>query len=141
MAESSDMTWKLDNKFIPIYQDLKWFERDRLETWYRSNKCEEFLENTDLHFKNRKIINFDMIKNDTSDDKTKQYQQIDHDEIEKYPKYYQEQIMSSIFRNSSPKDMKIQKRTVHEHFSDKKKAVGRGKFLKKYADDMYAQYW
>ena len=71
MAESSDMTWKLDNKFIPIYQDLKWFERDRLETWYRSNKCEEFLENTDLYFKNRKVINFDMIKNDTSDDKTK----------------------------------------------------------------------
>ena len=136
MAESSDMTWKLDNKFIPIYQDLKWFERDRLETWYRSNKCEEFLENTDLHFKNRKIINFDMIKNNTSDDKTKQYQQIDHDEIEKYPKYYQEQIMSSIFRNANPKDMKIQKRTVHEHFSDKKKAVGRGKFLKKCVDDM-----
>ena len=136
MAESSDMTWKLDNKFIPIYQDLKWFERDRLETWYRSNKCEEFLENTDLHFKNRKIINFDMIKNDTSDDKTKQYQQIDHYEIEKYPKYYQEQIMSSIFRNANPKDMKIQKRTVHEHFSDKKKAVGRGKFLKKCVDDM-----
>ena len=32
--------------------------------------------------------------------------------------------------------MKIQKRTVHEHFSDKKKAVGRGKFLKKCVDDM-----
>ena len=141
MAESSDMTWKLDNKFIPIYQDLKWFERDRLETWYRSNKCEEFLENTDLYFKNRKIINLDMIKNDTSDDKTKQYQQIDHDEIEKYLKCYQEQIMSSIFRNANPKDMKIQKRTVHEHFSDKKKAVGRGKFLKKCVDDMYAQCW
>ena len=77
-----------------------------------------------------------MIKNNTSDDKTKQYQQIDHDEIEKYPKYYQEQIMSSIFRNANPKDMKIQKRTVHEHFSDKKKAVGRGKFLKKCVDDM-----
>ena len=141
MAESSDMTWKLDNKFIPIYQDLKWFERDRLETWYRSNKCEEFLENTDLYIKNRKIINLDMIKNDTSDDKTKQYQQIDHDEIEKYLKCYQEQIMSSIFRNANPKDMKIQKRTVHEHFSDKKKAVGRGKFLKKCVDDMYAQCW
>ena len=136
MAESSDMTWKLDNKFIPIYQDLKWFERDRLETWYRSNKCEEFLENTDFHFKNRKIINFDMIKNDISDDKTKQYQQTDHDEIERYPKYFQEQIMSSIFGNENKKDMNIKKRTAHEHFSNKKKAVGRGKFLKKYVDDM-----
>ena len=71
MAESSDMAWKLDNEFIPpfVSKDLKWFERDGLETWYRSNKCEESLENTDLHFKNRKIINFDMIKNDISDEK------------------------------------------------------------------------
>ena len=51
MAESSDMTWKFHNEFIPpfVSKDLKWFERDGLEIWYRSNKCEEFLENTDLH--------------------------------------------------------------------------------------------
>ena len=91
MAESSDMTWRFHNEFVPpfVSKDLKWFERDELQTWWRSNKCEELLENTDLHFKNRKINNFDMIKNDISDDKTKQYQQIDHDEIEKYPKHYQ----------------------------------------------------
>ena len=76
MAESFDMTWKLDNKFIPpfVSKDLKWFERDGLEIWYRSNQCEVFLENTDLHFKSRKIINFDIIKNDISDNKIKQYQ-------------------------------------------------------------------
>ena len=42
-----------------------------------------------------------MIKNDISDDKMKQYQQIDHDEIKKYRKHYQEQIVSSIFRNAN----------------------------------------
>ena len=52
--------------------------------------------------------------------KTKQYQQVDHDEIKKYPKHYQEQIMSSIFRNANRKDMNIQKRTVNEHFKNKK---------------------
>ena len=54
MAESSDLTRKFDNEFIPpfVSKDLKWIEKDRLETWYRSNKCEEILENTDLHFKN-----------------------------------------------------------------------------------------
>ena len=143
MAESSDMTWKFDNEFIPpfVSKDLKWFERDRLETWYTSNKCEEFLENTDLHFKNRKIINFDMIKNDISDNKTKPHQQIDHDEIKKYPKHYQEQILSSIFRNANRKDMNIQKRTVNEHFKNKKISVGRAKFFKKCVDDMYAECW
>ena len=34
MAESSDMTWKSDNDVIPpfVSKDLKWFERDGLET-------------------------------------------------------------------------------------------------------------
>ena len=73
--------------------------------------------------------------------KIKQYQQIELDEIKKYSKRYQEQIMSSIFRNANRKDMNIQKRTVHEHFSNNKKAVGLGKFLKKCVDDMYAQCW
>ena len=63
MAESS--TWQYDNKFIPTYvsDNLKWFELDRLETWYRENKRDELLEDTDSHFKNRRVVNFDMIKN------------------------------------------------------------------------------
>ena len=79
----SDMTWKFDNNFVPPFvpKDLKLFEKDGLETWYKWSKCEEFLENTDLHFKQRNIINFDMVKNDITDKKIKQYQQIDHDEI------------------------------------------------------------
>ena len=81
MAESNNMIWKFDSKFIPPYisNDLKWHERDGLETWYRRNQCEEFLKNTDLHFQKRKIINFDIIKNDISKNKLRQYQQIDHD--------------------------------------------------------------
>ena len=112
-----------------------------LESWYRSNQCEDFLENTDSHFKNRKFINFDMIKNDINDNKIKQYRQIDHDEIKKYTIHYQERIMSSIFRNSNQKYMNIQKRTVNEHFSNKKISVVSGKVIKKCRDDMYAQCW
>ena len=147
MAESNNMTWEFDSKFIPPYisKDLKWYERDGLETWYRRNQCEEFLENTDLEtdldFQKRKIINFDIIKNDISKNKLKQYQQIGRDEVKKYPPLYQEQIMSSIFRNSNRKDMNIEKRTIKEHFNNKKLSVGRGKFFKKCKDDMHAQYW
>ena len=138
------MTWKVDNNFVPPFvpKDLKWFEKDGLETWYIRNKCEEFLENTDLHFKQRKIINFDMIKNDITDEKIKQYQQIDHDEIKKYPPNDQQQIMSSIFRNTNRKDMNIEKRTSNEHLSNKKiSGCGHGKFIKMIKDDMYAQWW
>ena len=49
-------TWKVDNTFAPkfIPDNLKWYERDGLETWYQRNKCSEFLEDTDSHFKNMK---------------------------------------------------------------------------------------
>ena len=51
MAESTELTWEHD-VFIPKYvpQNLKWNEKDGLETWYRQIKREESLNNTNLHF-------------------------------------------------------------------------------------------
>ena len=83
MAESSELTWEHENVFIPKYvpQNLKWYEKDGLETWYRQIKWKEFLNNTNLHFAKGKITNFDIVKNQVSDNKLKQYQLIDHEEI------------------------------------------------------------
>ena len=63
MAELNDL--RCGNKYIPSYvpDNLKWFERDGLETWYKKNKCDEFLSNTDLHFEKMKVVNTDMIRN------------------------------------------------------------------------------
>ena len=71
---------KFDNKFIPkcVPHDLLWFERDGLETWYQHNKCNDFLKDTSEHSKEMKIVNFDIIKNNVSEQSKKQYQQIDH---------------------------------------------------------------
>ena len=57
------MTGKLDNEFIPKYilSDLKWYEREGLDTWYLEEKCKGFLGDTDKHFKNTKIVNFDIM--------------------------------------------------------------------------------
>ena len=111
MAKSHDLTWEADNKSIPEYipGDLKWYEKDGLDTWFLRNKCEEFLNNTDLHFKKRQIVNFNMIKNNPSQGTIKPYQTVDHDEIKRYPTEYQHQICSSIFRNADRKDMFIEK--------------------------------
>ena len=70
-------------------------------------KCNEFLEDTGNHFKNLEVTNFDMIYNNKtlSNDKTKQYQSIDHHEIMKYPIKQRDQIMSSIFLNSKRENM------------------------------------
>ena len=55
---------KCNNKYIPEYvpKNLKWYERDGLETWYLQNKCNDFINNTEEHFKQMKITNFDIIK-------------------------------------------------------------------------------
>ena len=136
--------WKVDDTFIPkfIPHNLKWYERDGLVTWYLRNKCSEFLEDTNSHFKNRKIVNFDIINNGEKMAKQTlmQYRTIEHDEIKKYPE--KEQIMSSIFRNANRKDMIIEKRTIDTHFNRTFVPLkGRGKFIKKIWEDMYASCW
>ena len=143
MAESTDLTWESENCFIPKYipGDLKWYEPDGLDTWYLKNKCDEFLENIDLHFAKRKIVNFDMVKNEVPKNIQKQYQTVDNEEIKQYPLKYQEQICSSIFRNVTRKDMFVEKKTVNEHFLNKKPPTGRGRFLKKIKDDLYRDSW
>lgn len=79
----AEMTWKADNVFIAKYvpNNLKWYEQDGLDTCYLENKCNKFLKDTDLHFKQRQTVNFDIIKNGVSEKTIKQYNQIEHDEI------------------------------------------------------------
>ena len=79
MANSSsknDLTWEVDNKFIPKYilNDMKRYKKDELDTWYLKNKCDEFINNTGTYFTNFKIKNFDLIKNDVSKENNNQYQ-------------------------------------------------------------------
>ena len=118
MAESNGSTWEETNHFIPMYipDDLKWYEKDGLETWYLRNKCEEFHNNTDLHFAKTQLVHFDMINSKVDEQTKEQYRTIDNDKIKQYPVKFQEQICSSIFRNSQRKDMHIQKKTINEHF-------------------------
>ena len=141
MAETNNLTWEATNSFIPKYipGDLKWYEKDGLDTWYTQNKCEEFLSNADSHFKKSQIVNFDMINNKVDEQTKKQYQTRDHDKIKQYPVEFQEQICSSIFRNLQRKDMHVEKKTINEHFSNK--SLSRGRFFKKIKEDMYRDSW
>ena len=146
MANSSsknDFTREVGNKFIQKFvpNDLKWYERDGLETCYLQNKCNEFLNNTDSCFQRMKITNFDLIKNDVPKEKVKQYQALDYDEIKKHPPHLREQICSSMFRNANRKNIYIPKQAIDEHFKNKKVCTGRCRFIEKIRDDMYAQSW
>ena len=49
--------------YVPTFlsKDLPWYEQDGLMTWHNEEKCEDFLRDTDKHFKDASIINFDII--------------------------------------------------------------------------------
>ena len=80
---------KVDNRFIPnfVSNNLPWYERHGLDTWYEQGKCQDFLENTDNHFQNLQILNFDIINSNgkIDDNKLKQYQTCNYHEIMNYP--------------------------------------------------------
>ena len=120
MAED-DLTWQFDNEFVPLYvpPNVKYFERDGLETWYRQNKCQDFLENTEKYFAQRKIMNFHMI-NEKLDKKTiQQYQIVNNKKIERDPIEYHEQIRSSIFCNIQRDELHVEMSTVKNKFYDR----------------------
>ena len=87
MATSSATIYT--NTYTPEYvsDNLKWYERDGLDTWYKKNKCNEFLEDTDRYFHAAQIINFDIIRNQKQLPKNKleQYRTVNYDTIKKYP--------------------------------------------------------
>ena len=147
MATSSANTI-YTNTYIPEYvpDNLKWYERDRLDTWYKKNKCDEFLEDTDRYFHTAQIINFDIIGNQKQlpKNKLKQYQTVNYDTIKKYPFVEQARITSSIFQSIDRSDLHVMPTVVKNHFNKNnipQKSVGCGRFLKIYRDVMYAKHW
>ena len=50
-------------KYVPgfVSNDVKWYERDGLLTWYDQMKYERFLQDVNNHFANIKIVNFEII--------------------------------------------------------------------------------
>ena len=146
MATSSATIYT--NTYIPEYvsDNLKWYERDGLDTWCKKNKCDEFLEDTDRYFHTTQIINFDIIRNQKTITKNKleQYQTVNYDAIKKYPSVEQARITSSIFRSIDRSDLHVMPPVVKSHFNKNnipQKSVGCGRFLKICRDTMYAKYW
>ena len=90
------------------------------------------MENTDDHFQNLQLLNFDVINPNGKIDynNLKQYQTCNHHEIMNYPPERREQSLFSIFC-ADRKDMFLKKETVLEHFNKPLNSVRRRRFIKK----------
>ena len=74
--------------FVP--NDIPWYERDGLMTWYNKCKCDDFLRGTYKYFKEIKIVNFDIIHSKCQGevvpkDLLKYYQTVNERNISEYP--------------------------------------------------------
>ena len=87
-------------KFVP--KDLPWYERDGLITQYDQMKCKDFLRNTNNHFREAKIVNFDIIHRQCHGEEVpkhflKQYQTVDDKSILEQSTSDQDKILSNAF--------------------------------------------
>ena len=82
------MSKKCVDKYVPKFVqhfELPWYERDGLISYFDALKCEEFLRDTDSHFKNDHVGNFDIIhhkcRGDLLEGSYKEYKTINKEDI------------------------------------------------------------
>ena len=109
-------------KFVP--KDVPLYERYGLMTWYDEIKCEDFLRDTDKHFQQAKIINFDITHRqccgEVSKNLLKQHQKFNDKSDSDYPALKQDRILSSAFQTDRKKIL-FEKKKLYKNISTKKK--------------------
>ena len=85
-------------------------------TWYDERKCDDFLRDTDKHFKEGKIINLDVIYREirgkvVPPDLLKFYQTVNEKTISQYLSSEKDNIRSSAFRTDR-KDIYFEKKPL-----------------------------
>ena len=113
------------NTYVPTFvrQELKWYERDRLRTWYDHRKCKDFLDELDKDFENAKIVNFDIINKCVRGQVMSQltlqnYQTIEKKTVFEYPSKEREKIMSAVLKSTVKRnDVFISEDLVKDNFT------------------------
>ena len=96
-----------------VLQDLPWYEHDDLMTWYDQEKCQDFWRDTDRHFNETNIVNFDIIQKQccgevVPNELLKHYQTVNQIRMFEYPSDDQGKILSSAF-DTNRKDIYFEK--------------------------------
>ena len=113
---------RLINKYVPPfveYLNLPWYEGDGLMWYIDSLRCQEFLEDTDEHFKKAEIVNFNIIYHKCIDDlllkDLKTYQSVHKKDLLGYNQKQKKNFISSAF-GYERKDISAEKKITYKHF-------------------------
>ena len=116
------MSKEIVNKYVPRFaqhSELPWYVRDGLLSYIDALKCEEFLKDTDSHFKTAQVENFDIIHHECRGDPLqgsyKEYQTVNKKNMDKYSSNSKKKIVNSAIR-SDKKDVFIDKKVTLDHF-------------------------
>ena len=79
------------------------FDLKLLDRWLDRVKCDEFLEDSNKHFREKKIVNFDFIYKfirgeKIPEDDLKKNQTIQNTRVKQYPQKDQDKFLSAAFR-------------------------------------------
>ena len=112
----------LVNKYVLLFAEhlyLPWYERDGLMSYIDSLNCQEFLNDTDEHFKKAKVINFNMIhhkcRGDPLQKDLKTYQSVQKKDLAGYNQQQKKNIISSALR-CERKNIYVEKTVTYKHF-------------------------
>ena len=113
---------RLINKYVPPfveYLNLPWYEGDGLMWYIDSLRCQEFLDDTDEHFKKAEIVNFNIIYHKCIDDlllkDLKTYQSVHKKDLLGYNQKQKKNFISSAF-GYELKDISAEKKITYKHF-------------------------
>lgn len=113
---------RLINKYVPPfveYLNLPWYEGDGLMWYIDSLRCQEFLDDTNEHFKKAEIVNFNIIYHKCIDDlllkDLKTYQSVHKKVLLGYNQKQKKNFISSAF-GYERKDISSEKKITYKHF-------------------------
>ena len=109
MNQKNIISFNCVNNYVPKYipKDLPWYERNGLITYIDQVKCEEFLKDSDNHFKTVRIINFNITQREVAGAKVPEellqhYKTVQNKSVKKYPKKDYEKFLGGAFRTDKP---------------------------------------
>ena len=111
-------------KYAPKHQEdyfkLPYYERD-LMSYYDHLKYQEMTENSDDYFKNKQVVNFDIIYPECRGDQLKKsykdHKTIEKESVNNYSKEDEKYVLPSVFRNKRD-DLLVQRDLIIKHFKE-----------------------
>lgn len=102
---------------------MPWYERERdLMRYYNYLDYQDMAKDPDGYFREKKVINFDIIHHqywgDPLKKSIKEHKTVDSHDFSKYPKTEEEKVVSLIFRSVNRDDLWVQRDVMIKHFKE-----------------------